>query len=65
MSQSERVLEKLKVKKRQGVSYDDFGKGFRLGARIFDLRRKGFVIETVPELVGEAIRARYVLLKSA
>lgn len=55
------VLARMK-RKRRGVTFDDFQTGFRLGARIFDLRRAGFSIVTVREhLDNGSTRARYVL----
>ncbi len=57
------VLEKLKERKHKGVEFDDFRKGFRLAARIFDLRMLGYIISTIREECGERTKARYVLLK--
>lgn len=54
------VLKKLRSCKR-GVTFDNFARGFRLGARIFDLREAGYQIETVTEQAGDCLRARYVL----
>ena len=39
----EKVLAKLKAKRR-GITFDDFTRGFRLGARIFDLRDRKSVV---------------------
>jgi len=56
------VLAKLKAKRRAGVTFDDFARGFRLGARIFDLREAGYRIATVNEALANGNkRARYVL----
>lgn len=38
------VLADLKRKTRRGISAQDYPKGFRLGARIHDLRSKGIKI---------------------
>lgn len=58
-----RVLNDLKKAKRKGVTFDDYAQGFRLGARIFDLRQLGHKIITQKEtLQGDVVRARYVLL---
>lgn len=40
-----RVLADLKRKTRAGVTASDYPKGFRLGARIYDLRASGYQIE--------------------
>lgn len=58
-----RVFNDLKKAKRKGISFDDYGVGFRLGARIFDLRQMGHKIATTKETLSNgAVRARYVLL---
>jgi len=58
-----RVLNDLKQAKRKGVSFDDYAQGFRLGARVYDLRQLGHKIVTMKEtLSGGVVRARYVLL---
>lgn len=57
------VLNRLKAKKR-GVCYDDFARGFRLAARIFDLREAGYTIQTVKDEIPGGTRARYVLVGS-
>jgi hypothetical protein len=46
-----RVLSKLNRYQRRGVSVKDFGVGFRLSARICELRADGHGIET--DLSGE------------
>ncbi len=58
----ESVLARLNAAKRNGITFDDFPRGFRLGARIFDLRQDGFVISTIKEPIGSGTRARYVLM---
>lgn len=58
------VLGKLVSAKKRGITFSDFPVGFRLGARIFELRGSGFHIQTVREELGNGrYRARYVLLK--
>lgn len=57
-NQVERVLNILKQKGHEGVTVHDFGKGFRLGARIYDLRQLGYDIMTCRV---ESKMARYVL----
>lgn len=52
------VLNALRKNKRLGVTVEDFTLGFRLAARIFDLREAGYVIHSEPGRV-----ARYILLK--
>jgi hypothetical protein len=42
----ERVLSKLQKNARSGVSANDFPTGFRLAARIHELRCKGHPIDT-------------------
>lgn len=62
---TQRVLSDLRKAKRKGVTFDNYAQGFRLGARIFDLRQLGHKIVTQKEtLPGDVVRARYVLLKS-
>lgn len=57
----EKVLAKLKVKRR-GITFADFARGFRLGARVFDLREAGHRIVTVKEpLDGGGTRPKDVL----
>ena len=56
-----RVLGCLE-KSKKGVTFDDFPTGFRLGARIFDLREMGYEIKTLNERMRSGRnRARYVL----
>lgn len=58
-----RVLNDLKKAKRKGITFDNYAQGFRLGARIFDLRQIGHKIITQKEVLsGDVVRARYVLL---
>jgi hypothetical protein len=62
MTQAERVLVLLAVRGPEGVSVLDFAPGFRLAARIADLRAAGSYIETqTATLPGGAKVARYVL----
>lgn len=58
-----KVLEDLQRKKK-GVTFSDYPTGFRLGARIFDLRESGYNIATIKENLGDCIRARYVLINA-
>lgn len=56
------VLNRLKSRPK-GVTFEDFSVGFRLAARVFDLREAGHNIQTIKdELPGGGTRARYVLL---
>ena len=62
MTQAERVLVLLAVRGPEGGSVLDFAPGFRLAARIADLRAAGNPIETqTATLPGGAKVARYVL----
>jgi hypothetical protein len=62
MTQAERVLVLLAVRGPEGVSVLDFAPGFRLAARIADLRAAGNPIDTqTATLPGGAKVARYVL----
>lgn len=54
------VYAKLKDARSAGISVADFPKGFRLAARIYDLREMGYDIATVRPLNKQA---RYVLLR--
>ena len=65
MTQAIKLLELLQKRKRAGVTFDDFPRGFRLAAVIFVLREKGHQIITHNEKLGECVRARYVLIKKA
>ena len=59
-----KTLEMLLRKKAKGISFDDFPRGFRLGARIFDLRQAGHEITTIIEEMSSGTRrARYFLIK--
>lgn len=60
MPRCEQVLKKLQ-RTRYGVTFNDFAPGFRLAARIHDLRSAGYDIITINERVGECSRARYLL----
>ena len=55
---AEKVLIKLNRRGSKGVSVDQFPTGFRLAARINDLRVK-YEIKTVMEEVSYGRRARY------
>ncbi len=45
---TEKVLSKLNVKVFKGVTFADFPNGFRLAARIYDLRKSGYEIVARP-----------------
>ena len=64
MSSVEQVLAKLR-RKRGGVTFADFAKGFRLAARVHDLRKAGHVIQTVRDEIEDGFIARYVLEREA
>ena len=57
-----KVLGKLRSKKRKGITTDDFPSGFRLAARVFDLREMGHIIHAQKERISTGTRARYVLV---
>ena len=63
-----RVLNELVEARSRGVTFKSFGRGFRLAARIKDLRDAGndirtYTVDTV-NADGEPVRyARYVLVK--
>ena len=60
-----RVLSDLKRAKSKGITFDDYRVGFRLPARIFELRKIGYQVDTIKELLpNDVLRARYVLIKS-
>lgn len=62
MTQAERVLVLLAFRGPEGVSVLDFPAGFRLAARVNDLRNAGNDIDmTRVTLAGGAKIARYVL----
>lgn len=57
-----KVLRALKIAKHKGITFDDFHRGFRLGGRVFELRRLRYEIETIMEGMSNGRRrARYVL----
>jgi hypothetical protein len=61
MTKNELVLAALR-QSRAGLTVLDFPAGFRLGARIFDLRRLGYHITTRPKtLPGGSVVALYRL----
>lgn len=59
----QRTLDKLKKRRRKGITFNDFDTGFRLAAYIHVLRDIGYDIATirVPNANG-GMHARYVLL---
>lgn len=60
----QKVLDKLVARKGKGISFSDFATGFRLGARIFDLRKAGYRIATRQEpLKDGGYKARYTLIR--
>jgi len=62
MTQAERVLTLLAVRGPDGVTIEDFPRGFRLAARVSDLRNAGNAITTTTlRLPGGAKVARYEL----
>jgi len=62
MTQADRVLELLRQRGREGITVLDFPVGFRLSARIKDLRDAGYSIPTgTRELPSGARIARYRL----
>lgn len=70
MSSRERVLRALIAMKSEGVTFNHFGTGFRLSARIKDLRNVGHDIRTytveVVNSEGDPVKyARYVLVKKS
>lgn len=56
-----KVLTALRSKKR-GITVEDFARGFRLAARVHELRGAGFVIKTEQDEVSDGVLARYVLV---
>lgn len=59
-----KTLDCLRRNKRRGITFDDFPTGFRLGARIFDLRQLGFEIVTKKIDIGDSRKiAQYFLIK--
>lgn len=56
------VLELLKKKGNKGISFKDFPTGFRLAARILDLRQTGWDIITQREPMKNGWYARYTLM---
>lgn len=67
MNAKQLVLEKLKKAKNKGIQPTDFPVGFRLGARISDLRSRGMrIITDKIEDYSQGYKrkiARYVLIK--
>ena len=60
MTKTETVLTKLQRRPVRGITALDFPKGFRLGARIYDLRYKGYMIVTLDSGAGKLARYRLV-----
>jgi hypothetical protein len=60
VTKKELVLEKLQRRPIRGVTALDFPTGFRVAARIHDLRRKGYDILTIESGVGKLARYRLV-----
>lgn len=58
---AQRVLTLLKARKSKGVTFQDFATGFRLAARIHELRNDGHDIVTLWEHDEDCKWARYVL----
>lgn len=60
----EKVLNKLRSKKRKGVSFDDFPRGMHITKRISELRDLGYNIHRELETLPTGCRrARYWLIK--
>jgi len=57
------VMAKLKYKGKHGVTYKDFGRGFRLSSRIHELRNSGNEILTKTESHAGGHHARYILIR--
>tara|TARA_Y100000294_G_scaffold75336_1_gene71015 strand:+ start:653 stop:1141 length:489 start_codon:yes stop_codon:yes gene_type:complete len=60
---NEKVMARLKDKGNQGVTYNDFGRGFRLSSRIHELRNSGNEIMTIQESHAGGHHARYFLIR--
>ena len=60
---NEKVMARLKDKGNQGVTYNDFGRGFRLSSRIHELRNSGNEIMTIQEAHEGGRHARYFLIR--
>ena len=60
---NEKVMARLKDKGTQGVTYNDFGRGFRLSSRIHELRNSGNEIMTIQEAHEGGRHARYFLIR--
>jgi len=61
MTAYERVLEKLK-RQKYGITFQDFPAGFRLAARIYDLRNSGYDIQGHWVKNGDCRWIRYILM---
>ena len=57
------VMARLKDKGKHGVTYNDFGRGFRLSSRIHELRNSGNEIMTIQEAHEGGRHARYFLIR--
>ena len=63
MTNSEyKVLSKLREKGSQGVTWDDFPRGFALRSRISDMRPRMEIRTLNEHLDSGCIRARYFLI---
>ena len=60
-SSEQKVINKLKQAGSKGVTFSDFPHGFRLAARIFDLKGRVWINKTM-EKIGDTRRARYFLI---
>lgn len=61
-TQVDRVLQLLKESSHMGMSVKELEyEGIRrVPARIYELRKKGYIIERSEEIVGDKITSRYV-----
>lgn len=58
-----KVLNLLRCKKRRGVIFDDVPRGTCITKRISELRRMGYKISSIPEMLSNGgRRARWVLI---
>lgn len=61
-----KVLDKLREKKRKGISFDDFPKGKDVRKRISELKDMGFEIYSQYEVLPTGCRRkRYWLIREA
>ena len=61
MKANDRVLTLLKKRPVKGITFKDFGTGFRLASRIYELRQLGYKIITRTVIRGGVRYANYVL----